>query len=259
MNDHGNLPRVYGEKEIGRILQRATELQHLEPTAPATGVTLAELEEIAVEAGIDPTFLRRAATELDAGIADTSFWTKVTGEELMLIRELTLPGEVEESGFERLVEVILANSQDHGQPNLVGRTLTWRAETPNKVRTVQLTVTSRDGRTHIRLEENLTQLATSVFAGGTLGAGLGVGTGVGIPLGIALGSVALATALPIGIVAGSFVGSRWLYRAMVRGRRRRMSTLLDRLVEATRAEIASRTLPEPPPTPPEAPAPDRPQ
>ena len=65
------LPRVYGEKEIGQILKRATDLQHEEPSAPsAAGVTLAELEDIAAEAGIDPVYLRRAAMEVDSGVAD---------------------------------------------------------------------------------------------------------------------------------------------------------------------------------------------
>jgi len=35
MTDPTNLPRLYGEKEIGQILKRATELQHAEPPAPS--------------------------------------------------------------------------------------------------------------------------------------------------------------------------------------------------------------------------------
>jgi hypothetical protein len=80
MVDHPSLPRVYGEKEIGQLLKRATEMQHDEPTAPsASGMTLAELQEVALEAGIDPEYLRRAATELEYGPADSGFWTKVLG------------------------------------------------------------------------------------------------------------------------------------------------------------------------------------
>ena len=65
MADHPKLPRVYGDKEIGQILKRATEFQAREPSAPSSsGLTLPELEEVAVEAGIDPRFLQRAALEL---------------------------------------------------------------------------------------------------------------------------------------------------------------------------------------------------
>ena len=43
MTDPTNLPRLYGEKEIGQILQRAAELQHDEPPAPSAGsMTLQE-------------------------------------------------------------------------------------------------------------------------------------------------------------------------------------------------------------------------
>lgn len=242
MTDSGNLPRVYGEKEIGRILQRATELQHAEPTAPAAGVTLAELEEIAIEAGIDPSYLRRAAVEIDAGVSESTLWTRVVGDELMLVRELSLQGELPASGFERIVGAIQANSREHGQPSLLGRTLTWRAETANKLRTVQITVTSRDGRTDLRLEENLTQLAIGTFSGMTAGLGIGAGLGAGMPIGLALGSVLLATAAPIGIAAMSYIGARWIYGAQVSTRRKHVAKLFERVVDEARSAIAAHTV-----------------
>ena len=160
MTEPSNLTRVYGEQEIGRILKRATELQHSAPSAsPAAGVTLAELEEIAAEAGIDPAYLRRAALELDAGVSDSSFWSRVVGDELVLTREVTLPGELSADGFERVLAAIQTHTRLHGQPSLLGRTLTWRAETQSKTRTMQIVVSAREGRTHIRLEENLSVAA----------------------------------------------------------------------------------------------------
>jgi len=44
---------------------------------------------------------------------------------------------------------------EFGQPSLLGRTLTWRAETSSKLRTMQLVVAPGNGETHIRLEERL--------------------------------------------------------------------------------------------------------
>jgi len=81
MTDPTNLPRLYGEKEIGKILKRTTELQHEEPSAPSAGsMSLQELEDIAAETGIDPTFLRRAAPEIDTGAIEVSTWGKLLGE-----------------------------------------------------------------------------------------------------------------------------------------------------------------------------------
>ena len=233
-------PRVYGEKEVGRLLERATELQHVSAPSGTSGLTLAELEQIAAEAGIDPMYLRRAAQELEAGPEGSTVWTKIVGDQLMLVRQVTLQGELPEAGFERIVSTIQTNSREHGQPSLLGRTLTWRAETSNKSRTMQLVVTSRDGETTIRLEEDLTQLAVGVMAGTTAGFGVGVGMGVGLPIGLELlGSVLFATVAPIAVVGVSFVGARMLYRSLVNRRRRAVDLLFERTVSAARAEIGA--------------------
>jgi len=181
MTDPTNLPRLYGEKEIGKILKRATELQHKEPSAPSAGsMSLQELEDIAAEAGIDPTYLRRAALEIDTGAMELSTWAKFLGEELLLVSEITIPGELRDDGFERIVEVIQRGTREHGQPSLLGRTMTWRAETPNKTRTIQITVNSRDGQTSVRLEENLTQFAGGLF-GGTIAGHAEINVAMGGP------------------------------------------------------------------------------
>jgi len=241
MTDPNLLPRVYGEKEIGRILKRATDLQHQEPTAPAgAGVTLTELVDIAAEAGIDPTYLRRAALEVDSGVHEGSFWTEVVGEELMLVREITLPGEIGDGGFERIVATIQMQSREHGQPSLLGRTLTWRAETASKSRTIQIVVTSRDGHTLVRLEENLSQLAAGLFSGTMAGFGLGAGVGAGLPIGLeVLGSALFAVAAPLGMMAISYVASRAIYREVVRRRNRAVNELFERTVAEATACIAS--------------------
>jgi len=240
MTDSNQLPKVYGDQDIGRILKRATELQHREPSAPPAGVTLAELEEIADEVGIDALYLRRAALELDSGVHDNSIWTKVVGDELVIVRELTIPGELEDDGFERIVATIQTHSREHGQPSLLGRTLTWRAETANKSRTIQIVVTSRNGRTQIRLEENLTQFAAGLFGGMTGGAGLGIGIGVGLPIGLEfLGSALFAVAAPLGFVGLTFIASRAIYRAAVKRRTRQVADLFDHVVVEATAAIAA--------------------
>ena len=68
MHEDERSSRRYSEKEIGLILRRATEFQRSEPSAAdPTGLTLAELQEVASEVGIDPAYLRRAAAELETG------------------------------------------------------------------------------------------------------------------------------------------------------------------------------------------------
>ncbi len=226
MTDPTNLPRLYGEKEIGQILKRATELQHAEPPAPsADSMTLSELEEVAAEAGIDPAYLRRAAIEVDAGTAERSTWAKFAGEELVLVKEITVPGELREDGFERIVAVIERGTSEHGQSSVLGRTLTWRAEMSNKSRTVQITVTSRDGQTSVRLEENLKKLAGEYFGVFGFGGGM-VGIGVGANVGIGL----LWPLFPVGVLGLTYIGTRQIYRAIVKRRRRVMGQLFEQVL-----------------------------
>jgi hypothetical protein len=247
MTDAANLPRLYDEKEVGKLLDRATELQRQHPARPsaAGSLSLAELEEIAAEAGIDPRFLRRAAAEMASGGAEHEGWERITGERLTLVREAVVSGELDQDGFERMVETIQMSSREHGQPSLLGRTLTWRAETPSKTRTIQVTVTSRDGETHIRVEERLHQMASGLFAGSVAVVGFGAGIGVGLPVALSVfGSAFLAVAFPLGSAALTLLACREIYRRIVRKRESRLDTLLDAMVEAANRIIANHTLGE---------------
>ena len=58
-------PQRYGDDEVRQLLERATELhQAAERDNPADGITLADLEEAAAEAGIPSKFVRQAAATL---------------------------------------------------------------------------------------------------------------------------------------------------------------------------------------------------
>lgn len=243
MSDDVRPPRRYDEKEIGRLLERATELQRDEAstTGPSGGMALAELEEIAKEAGIDPRYLRRAARELDTRSDEAGPWDTVVGAPLTLAFERTFPGEIEEGDFEALAVEIQHRSGASGQPSLLGRTLIWRAESASGTRSLQVSVTSRDGETTIRIEERLHQFASGLFGGTVAGGGVGVGMGVGIPVGMqVLGSTLFAVAFPLGAVGLAWVGCRAIYRAVVARRGRALQDLLERLSEQVEAAIEKR-------------------
>lgn len=248
MSDRHDLPRLYDENEVGKLLKRATELQREDPvrTAASGGMSLAELEEIAGEVGIDPRFLRRAAAEMASGGTEPEGWERITGERLTLVREAVVPGELDQDGYERMVEVIQRTAQEHGQPSLLGRTLTWQAETASKTRTIQVTVTSRDGETHIRAVERLHQMASGLFAGTVVGGGVGVGVGAGLPLALTVfGSGFLAVAFPVASVTVLLVACREIYRQIVRRRDVALSALVEAMAESARHSIADHALHDP--------------
>jgi len=250
MADSPRLPRLYDEKEVGKILKRATDLQREDPVRanPAGGFSLEELEEIAAEAGIDPQHLRRAAAELDTGGSDVEGWEHLLGEKVTLVRQAVVPGELGEEGFERLVPAIQILASEHGQPSLLGRTLTWHSETQSKSRSLQIVVSVRGGETHIRGEERLHQMAAGLFAGTTAGFGVGVGLAVGMPVGLeVLGSALFAAAFPLGTIGLTLVAVRQIYRAVVRRRRSILARLVEGIAAEAAAAIAEAALAEPKP------------
>lgn len=248
MTDPTNMPRLYDEKEVGKLLERATELQREDPgraLAPG-GLSLAELEEIASEAGIDARFLRRAAAEMASGGQEKEMWEGITGERLTLVQEAVVAGELNEPGFERVVEALQRSAQENGQPSLLGRTLTWQAETAGKTRTIQVTVTSRDGETHIRGVERLHQMASGLFAGTVIGGGAGLGIGAGVPFAInVIGSGFLAFAFPAASAGLLLMACREIYRHIVRRRAAALAAMVDAVVEAANRSIADHALRNP--------------
>ncbi len=140
--------RRYNEEEVSRLLRRAAELQRSTPAAPnPSGLTLAELESIAAEAGLDSTHLRQAAMELDSGAslhAASSLGRRLAGAPLRIVLEHTVHGEVPAAVFANLVAIIQIAADAPGQASQVGRTLTWHSQNPSNPRALQILITVRD-------------------------------------------------------------------------------------------------------------------
>ena len=221
--------RRYDEKEVRRLLERASELQGAPPAAPPhTGLTLRELEEIAAEAGIDATAVRRAAAELDVGaqLVGGGPAQKLAGGPLRQVLELTLPGEADPASHSDLLLLIQRAADAPGQGVQVGRTFSWTSQNPGSLRQLQVMVAARDGATHIWIEERYTGLAAAVFGGGLGGIGGGLGLGVGGAVGGALGSVVLGIGIPVAVIAGTYAACRAIYLKVVTSRRRVLEQLL---------------------------------
>lgn len=251
MSDSDPPTRRYDDDQVGRILRRATELQKEESSGPsgARGLSLSELEEIAGEAGIDPALVRRAAREMETRVGGESPWTFLIGEPPTIVLERTVPGELDEEGFESVARAIRLHAGVQGQPSLLGRILTWRAETPSHSRTLQVTVSCRGGETHIFVEERLHQLASGLFGGLMGGGGLGIGLGVGVVLGVeVLGSLLFSILFPLGVVGAAYGAARAIFTTIARRRRRALADLLECVTDSVTAHARDRI---------EAPDPDR--
>jgi hypothetical protein len=244
MSDSDSTQRRYSEKEVSRLLKRATELQRTTGVSPAArGLTLAELEDIAAEAGLDPALLRQAAAELDVGSlpeAGSGIGARLAGAPLRTVIERTLPGEVPATAFAAMVPLIQMAADAPGQASQVGNTMTWQSQNPANPRSLQILVAAHAGNTLIRIEERYGALAGGLF-GGFVGGGSGVSLGVGGALAGALGSVAIAVALPVAITTTTFVVIRRVFRSIVRRRRGVLERLLDTLAAHAQSAIFSET------------------
>ncbi len=221
--------RRYSEKEIGKILKRASELQRAEPARPdPAGLSLAELEEIAQEAGIDVANVRRAAAELGTR-AGEGWDEKLLGAPLRFRVERLIPGELSADDLGGLVPVIQQAAGGVGQASVVGKTLTWSSKTSSQARSLQVLVMPRDGETLVRLEERSDSLAGQLHGGIVGGAGLGIGIPAGIGAGAATASVALGLGAGAAIVGGTYWVTRWIFGRSTRDRERKLKLLLDQL------------------------------
>jgi hypothetical protein len=236
MTDPGASPnRRFTETEVALIIKRASELQQNEATPESTtGMSLAELEQVAREAGLDPELVRRAATDLDTRVTDQTP-NRFLGAPTVLRLERTIDGEVPADEYEPMVLEMQRLLGGTSTASTIGRTLqfslTGRNHQHASGRDVQVTITPRNGRTTIRIEERLGPLAGGLF-GGLLG---GMGGGLTVPvtvIGAALThSAILATGLGGVIISGSYLLARTIYGKIVRGRGEKLHELMSRLVE----------------------------
>ena len=223
------VPRRYSEKEAGRILRMAAEMQRAEPSAAdPSGFSLAELEEVAREAGIDPAVVRRAASRLDVPRSE-NIGSALAGGPLSIRVEREIPGEFPAERFDTLVPLIQSASPWQGHAGVVGKSLTWSARADSNTSSLQVLVAAADGRTLIRAEERLGGYVGALFGGVVAGGGVGAGVGIGAGVGAAIGSPLFAFGFPLLIVGGTYYAARLLYAAHVKKERGRLQALVDQL------------------------------
>ena len=141
--------RFVSEREAGRILEKAARLQEASRDGAdgcSPGISISELERIAVEAGIDAAFLRTALAEPLPPNIKRSFLGQV--EE----REVVIDGELSEDGWEGVNEFLIK------QGRFVTLTSTPRTKSIKMVTSwlsdSTLDLTSRKGRTRLSFRQS---------------------------------------------------------------------------------------------------------
>jgi eukaryotic-like serine/threonine-protein kinase len=268
---------VLSEREAMAVWQRAAELQALTSAAPAVspleqieaarsrtqGYRLDHVRDAAVEAGISEPYVERAVKELGfagpvparnpqpglqpgltnetAGTSrldpprSNAFVRALIGGPTRLHLEATIEGEIPEADFEVLLRSIRNAMGDAGHMSVFARTLSWSPTGTD--RRLNITISSRGGRTTVTMDERLAPLVGGFFGG--IGGGMGGGGSAGIAA-LAqklLGSEWIVPAL-IAYLGLTYGVARTAFSLSARRRERRLAHLMNELVSSIR-EVAT--------------------
>jgi hypothetical protein len=190
--------RVFSEQEVAEILKRAVVIAENQSATYTPGITLAEVERIAAEAGVPVAAVRQALAERE-GTAPRSDSETRPGAAI----ERVVDGELAPEDYDVVLDGLRSLRQaGHGQTAQVGKTLqarVWHGGAPTSVQ-----LTSRKGRTRLVVQPQVWFSAFlalypvfvfSIVAAGSLGeAGQGLLAGLIVVVTTAIGIV-VATAL----------------------------------------------------------------
>lgn len=118
------MSRRYSEAEIGTLLQRATQLQEQRQTGTYDSLSLAEVEQIAAEMGVDPRYVRQAAREGELEEV-RQHRSSLIGEPFRLVYEDVAEGSLTETQWEHMVRVLQRETGHMGRVKASGNRREW--------------------------------------------------------------------------------------------------------------------------------------
>src|SRR5690606_38603374 len=117
--------RRYTEEEMRAVFARAAERQRrAEETGQAAGLSLAEMQEVAAAAGIDPTHVAAAVAEMAAAPEPRR---TLLGAPVEVTRVRHLPAPVSDEAWARIVGELRRAFNDDGIAGQLGRIREWSA------------------------------------------------------------------------------------------------------------------------------------
>ena len=139
--------RRFTDREVALVLRKASDLEESTGTGGGTGLSLAELEQIAEEVGISRTLIQKAVADLDAK-GPGSF---LSGGPMVHQVIRAVRGELDAETMTRLMEHVDGSSDRVGVvTEAVGMTQ-WTAR--DRFRTTQVSITPTKGETRVRVVE----------------------------------------------------------------------------------------------------------
>ena len=183
--------RRYDDREIALVLKRAAELEDRRTLGSSgKGMTLAELEQIAQDVGLDPDLVAEAALELDARRGEGG--TALLGPPATRKASQLVSGQIDEEGFRALVEVVDRRIPEQGIVTAALGTVRWTGK--GRFKSTQVSIAPAGDGTRIQATQRFREQVRPALqlVPGFWGAVLGLAVSGG--LGFAGGPVALLAA-----------------------------------------------------------------
>ncbi|MBI5705403.1 MAG: hypothetical protein HZC36_00255 [Armatimonadetes bacterium] len=145
----------FSEKQVAKILRRASEIQQTEGSTPATeGIGGSELVEIGSELGLDKSAIRQAIEEVQAAEAGGS---ATVGGPIRVEEAMTLDGPLNSERWEALTAELRHAFGRAGKTNKVGDVYEWSGG-ENELDTIHVSALSVDGKTKLRINSSMDSL-----------------------------------------------------------------------------------------------------
>lgn len=224
MNRSPDPSRLYDDREIGALIQRATELQESRDSRnPGSGLPLREIERIGAEIGISPADLRAAAMDLEAS-GSASKGQSLVGGPFEVVSRSHLSIVIGDEEWARIVAELRRMTGSPGRVEMVAGRLEWTrtvSDLGQVMESTQVTLTPGEDGTIVDLRTRFGGGARFAYVVSVL-----LGGGVaGIFLDGAAAGQLLSTLAVGGGVAGGLATGRLSVGLWARRRRKELKTL----------------------------------
>lgn len=218
--------RRYTDDEVALILHRAAELGGETGPARSEGLSLAEIQQVAREVGIDPAAVARAAAALPTRKRDKL--AAILGGPMHIRLEATMPGRASDADLGRILQSIRRAAGRQGRATQVLDSVEWRTSSESEGSQLFVTVTTGDDGTTVEVTGDRQSTAWLLYVvPGVVGMIVSLTVGASLEAGWAAGGVIAA-----GVLGGVFLLSRTIWSHTGRAFARKLEDIRDAAVQA---------------------------
>ncbi len=252
-------PVFLSSREAQEVWSRAAELQAntgmivpppsfspRDADSLTVGLSPAVVQESAIEAGIDEKYVaqamrervdmqRGALAQVTAGELMQKRPNPLLGARTKLEYTASFDGELNSDDFEEIADEVRRALSEMVTVSAVGRTLTINSTlAPGRqvgnVRALQLQVSSRNGRTRVRIYEDLQNVVMQWYMGVAVGAGSGLSALVGVMAARASESAPIVVGTLAALGGALLLGCRAMYMRTAKKRDAQLQDILRRVI-----------------------------